>query len=126
MNEIEKTGEYPTTSNLAKHGITAIIYTAGGIFLFVLQLVARFRVLGLIIGAVICVLGIASLKSKDPADTKPGAIITAAGVLTILSKTGIPFIRAIAGTLMSIGAVGMLAMGVLNGVKFFLGLKKRS
>ena len=126
MNDIEERGSYPTTSNLAKLGLTAVGCTAGGIFLFILQAIARFRVLGLIVGAVICVLGIISLKSKDPADTKAGAVITVAGVLTVLSKTGIPLIKAAAGTLLSIGAVGLLAMGIWNGIKFFIGLKKRS
>ena len=126
MNDIEKRGEYPTTSSLSKLGLTAIGCTAGGIFLFILQAISRFRVLGLVVGAVVCVFGIASLTSKDPEDRIPGAIITAAGVLTVLSKTGIPLIRAAAGTLLSIGAFGLLAMGIWKGVKFFIELKKRS
>jgi hypothetical protein len=126
MNEIEKRGEYPTTSYLAKLGLTAVGCTAGGIFLFILQAISRFRVLGLIVGAAACVLGIVSLTSKDPEDRKPGAIITAAGVLAVLSRTGIPLLRTAAGTLLSIGAVGLLAMGIWKGIKFFIELKKRS
>jgi hypothetical protein len=126
MNDLEKNGEYPSTSSLAKRGITAIACTAGGVFLFVLQAVSRFRVLGLAAGAIVCVAGITSLLSKDSTDRKAGAIITAAGVLTILSKTGIPFIKTIAGTLLGIGAVGLLALGIWNGIRFFTGLKKRS
>jgi hypothetical protein len=126
MNDLEKSGMYPSTSELAKQGITAIACTAGGVFLFVLQAVSRFRVLGLVAGAVVCVAGIASLLSKDSADRKAGAVITAAGALTILSKTGIPLIKTAAGTLLSIGAVGLLALGIWNGIKFFIGLKKRA
>jgi len=126
MNEIEKREEYPTTSSLAKLGLTAVGCTAGGVFLFILQALARFRVLGLIVGAAACVLGIASLTSKDPADRLPGAIITAAGVLAVLSRTGIPLLRAAAGTLLTIGAFGLLAMGIWKGIKFFIELKKRS
>ena len=126
MNDIEKRGEYPTTSYLAKLGLTAVGCTAGGIFLFILQAISRFRVVGLVVGAAACVLGIASLTSKDPEDRMPGAIITAAGVLAVLSRTGIPLIRAVAGTLLSIGAFGLLAMGIWKGVKFFIELKKRS
>ena len=126
MNDIEKAGAYPSTSTLAKQGITAVACTAGGVFLFVLQAVSRFRVLGLVIGAAACVLGIVSLLSKDPADRRPGAIITGAGILVVLSKTGISLMRALAGTLLSIGAFGLLALGVWNGVKFCAGLKKRS
>jgi hypothetical protein len=125
MNDMEPV-DYPPTSVLAKQGITAVACTAGGVFLFALQAVARFPVLGLAAGAIACVAGIASLLSKDSADRKPGAIITAAGVLVVLSKAGIPLIKAAAGTLLGIGALGLLALGIWNGVKFFIGLKKRS
>jgi hypothetical protein len=125
MNDLERT-DYPSTAALAKQGITAIACTAGGVFLFALQAAARFRILGLAIGAAACVVGIASLLSKESADRKAGAVITAAGVLTVLSKTGIPLLKAAAGSLLSIGAFGLLAMGIWNGIKFFTGLKKRS
>jgi len=126
MDDIEKREDIPSTSSLSKMGITAIGYTAGGIFLFLLQAFARLRGLGLVAGVVVSVVGIASLLSKDPADRKPGAVITAAGVLTILSKIGIPMITAVSGTLLGIGAFGLLALGIWNGIKFFIGLKKRS
>ena len=127
MNDVEKRKDnYPSTSSLAKLGIGAVGCTAGGIFLFILQAVARSTVPGLIIGAVISAVGLVSLRSKDPADRLPGAVITAAGALTLLSKIRIPFIGGVAGTLLSIGAIGLLAMGVWNGIKFFKGLKKRS
>ena len=124
MNEIEKLDNIPSASTLSKLGITAIGYSAGGIFLFLLQAFARFRGLGIVIGALVCIIGIASFTSKDPADRKAGAIIMTAGVLAILSK--IPAVAPIAGTLLSIGAVGLLALGIWNGIKFFIGLKKRS
>jgi hypothetical protein len=126
MNGIQRRDSIPSTSRLARFGVTAVGYTAAGIFLFVLQAIASFRVLGLIAGAVVCIIGFASLKSRDPADKRAGAIITAAGVLTVLSMTGIPFFARVSGTLLSIGAVGLLALGIWNGIKFFIGLKKRS
>ncbi|GHV96561.1 hypothetical protein AGMMS50293_28810 [Spirochaetia bacterium] len=126
MNDIEKTDPIPSTSTLAQQGITAIGCTAGGIFLFVMQAIARFRVLGLVMGAAACVVGIVLLLSKDSANRKPGAVITGAGFLVVLSKTGILLLKAAAGTLLSIGALGLLAMGIWNGIKFFIGLKKRS
>jgi hypothetical protein len=48
----------------------------------------------------------------------------AAGVLALLSK--IPVIAPVAGTLLAIGAFGLLALVIINGIKFFIGLKKRS
>jgi hypothetical protein len=129
MNDIIKREEkdaIPSTSKLSKLGITAVGYSVGGVLLFVLQAVSRFRALGLIVGGVVCIFGITALLSKDPADRKPGAIVTAAGALAVLSKSGIPFITAASGTLLSIGALGLLAAGIWNGIKFLLGLKKRS
>lgn len=124
MNEIEKRNNIPTASRLSKLGVTAVGYTAGGVFLALLQAFARFRGLGFIVGAAVCIVGIASFTSKDPADRKAGAVIMAAGALALLSK--IPIAAPLAGTLLSIGAVGLLALGIWNGIKFFIGLKKRS
>jgi hypothetical protein len=125
MDDIDR-GGYPSTSTLAKQGFTAVACGAGGVLLFALQAIARFRVLGLAAGAAACVLGIISLSSKEAADRKSGALITAAGGLVILSKTGIFPLNSMAGSLLGIGAFGLLAMGIVNGVRFFRGLKKRS
>ena len=124
MNDINKINDIPSTSALTKLGITSIGYTAGGVFLFLLQAFAKFRGVGLVIGAIVCIIGIASFTSKDPADRKAGAVIMTAGVLALLSK--IPVIAPVAGTLLAIGAIGLLALGIINGIKFFIGLKKRS
>ena len=126
MNDIQERDEIPSTSSLSKLGIAAVGYTAGGIFLFLLNIIARARGIGLVAGSVVCAVGIVSLLSKDPTDKKAGAVIAAAGILTVLSKTGIPLITATSSTLLSIGAIGLLVLGIWNGIKFFVGLKKRS
>jgi hypothetical protein len=126
MGDLESGNNVPSTSRLSKQGLTAVACAAGGIFLIVLQLVSRFRVLGLIVGAVVCVIGIGALMSKDPTDRKPGAVITAAGVLALLSKVKVPWMAAFSGTLLTIGAIGLLAVGIYNGVRFLFGLKDRS
>jgi hypothetical protein len=126
MNDIEPAEPYGSTKSLAKQGVAAIGMIAGGFFLFIIEALARFRVLGLILGVAAGIAGIVALHSKDPDDKKPGLIMTAAGVLVILSKTGIPILRSLAPTLLSIGAVGLLVMGIWKGIKFFKGLKSRS
>jgi hypothetical protein len=126
MNDIENVNPYPSTSALTKQGIAAVAYTAGGAFLLLLQGIAGLRIVGLLIGAAVCAVGIASLLSKDPADKKAGGLISAAGLLVVISKTGIPLLKAAAGTLLSIGAFGLLALGLINAVKFLRGLKRRS
>ena len=124
MNDIEKRDNIPSTSSLSKLGITAISYTAGGIFILILNAISKIPAFGLIAGAIVSAVGIASLLSKDKADKKAGAIITGVGALVLISK--VPAAAPIAGTLLGIGAVGLLALGIWNGIKFFFGLKKRS
>jgi len=124
MNEIEKRNEIPSPSKLSKLGISAIGFTAGGVFLFILQAFSRIPLLGFAAGGIVTLLGIGSFLSKDPADKKAGAVVMTAGILVLLSK--VPFAAPLASTLLSIGAFGLLALGIWNGIKFFLGLKKRS
>jgi hypothetical protein len=123
MKDIEKRDEFPSTTVLSKLGVSAVGYTVGGIFLLLLNVFAK-PGFGLIIGGLVCLLGIGSFLSKDPADRKAGLLITIAGALTVLSR--IPFLTAISKILLSIGAFGLLALGIVNGIKFFIGLKKRS
>ncbi|MDR1238528.1 MAG: hypothetical protein LBK27_00280 [Treponema sp.] len=126
MNDIEPGEPYGSTKNLAKQGVAAVGMIAGGAFLFIVEALARFRVLGLVIGVAVGIVGLVALLSRDPEDKKPGALITAAGILVILSKTGIPVLKALAPTLLSIGAVGLIVMGLWKGIQFFKGLKSRS
>ena len=127
MNDIEQVEPYGSAGTLAKQGVSAVGCGAGGSFLFVMNVIGnRLPVAGIILGVAATVVGIGALRSKDPDDKKPGAVITAAGVLVILSRAGIPLIRPLAGALLSIGAFGLLAMGIWNAVKFFRGLKNRS
>jgi hypothetical protein len=123
MNDIEP---YGSTKNLAKQGVAAIGLIGGGIFLFVVELLARFRVIGLVIGVLTGIVGIGALLSKDPDDKKPGILITAAGLLIILSKTNIPVLKTLAPTLLIIGALGLMAMGIWKGIQFLRGLRSRS
>jgi hypothetical protein len=126
VNDIEPIEPYGSTKNLTKQGVAAFGMIGGGIFLFVMEFLIRVPVVGLVLGVVTGIVGISALLSKDPDDKKPGIIITLAGLLVILSKTKIPFIHALAPTLLSIGAVGLLVMGVWRGIQFFRGLKNRS
>jgi hypothetical protein len=126
VNDIEPVEPYGSTKNLAKQGVAAFGMIGGGIFLFVMEALARFRVVGLVIGVITGIVGISALLSKDPDDNKPGFIITAAGLLVILSAAKVPGLQALAPILLSIGAVGLLVMGVWKGIQFFRGLKNRS
>jgi hypothetical protein len=122
MNDIEERKEYTPTNVLARQGVTAIGSLIGGVGLLIAG--ALPPVVGIIAGAVVGAVGIGAVMSRDPDDRKPGMIAAAAGGLTILSKIGI--VRPLAGTLLSIGAIGLLAVGIWNGIKFLKGLKNRA
>ena len=126
MKDIMNRNEVPSASSLTKTGLKAIGYGAAGIFLIILNTVTQSVWPGLIVGAIVCLFGFGSLRSRYSTDRKAGIILTTAGALTILSKTGIPLIAPFSSTLLGIGAVGLLVLGIWNAIKFVLGLKKRS
>jgi hypothetical protein len=126
MNDLEDIEPYGSTKNLAKQGVAAIGMIGGGVFLLLVGFLSRVRWVGPAIGVLTGIVGISALLSKDPDDKKPGILITAAGVLVILSTTGIPVLKALAPTLLTIGALGLLAMGIWKGIQFFRGLWRRS
>ncbi|GHU61087.1 hypothetical protein FACS189445_2700 [Spirochaetia bacterium] len=115
-------GNNTPTNVLAKQGVTAIGGIVGGTVLMIMR--ALPWPLGIAAGVIVGVVGIGGILSKDPDDRKPGILAAAAGALSILARIGI--IRPLAGTLLSISALGLLALGVWNGIKFIKGLKSRS
>jgi hypothetical protein len=126
MNDIEKKDTFVPQRTLEKLGVTAIGNLAGGIFLFIMgALGTRLPIIGIIMGVVSGVIGLGAVLSKDPEDKKPGAVLLGGGVLVILARVGAAFIRPFAGTVLSIGAFGLIAMGVVKGVRFLKGLKSR-
>jgi hypothetical protein len=122
MSDLIPGGGYTPTNVLAKQGVIAIGGIAGGIGLLIMG--ALPPIIGIIAGAAVGVVGIGALLSKDREDRKPGLIVAVAGGLSILSKIGI--VRPLAGTLLGIGAIGLLGLGIWNGIKFLKGLKSRS
>jgi hypothetical protein len=125
MNDLIPGESYTPANVLAKQGVRAVGCLVGGAGLLLLAaLGARFPIAGIAAGAVLGVVGISAVISKDPDDRKPGLVVLAAGVLSILSR--VPGVRGFAGFLLGIGALGLIAAGIWNGIKFFRGLKKRT
>jgi hypothetical protein len=122
MGDLIPGGDYTPTNVLAKQGITAVGGIVGGLALIIMR--ALPPVIGVVAGVVVGVIGVVGILSKDPEDHKPGLLAAAAGALSILSRIGI--IRPLAGTLLGISTLGLLAMGIWNGFKFIKGLKGRS
>jgi hypothetical protein len=110
------------TGTVAKRGVFMVAGIAGSVVLTVLG--ALPSIFGIAAGILALVLGAGALASKDPGDRVPGLVCTAAGILAILAR--LPFLGGIAGWFLGAGAFALLALGIWNGVKFFLGLKSRS
>ena len=126
MGDIMKREEIPSASSLTKCGVAAVGYTAAGIFLIVLGVISSNMIAGIIAGGIVALFGLGSLTSRDPADKKAGLVLLTAGILTVLSKIPIPLIQPFSKVLLGVGAFGLLALAVINAIKFFRGLKKRS
>jgi hypothetical protein len=127
MNDIEPRKEPVPTNVLAKQGVAAVAQIAGGLLILLMHgFSARLLPLGIVFGLVMGGLGLGAVLSKDPEDKKPGVILTVAGILKLLSHLAVPvIIRPIAGYFLSVFSLGLLAMGVWNGIRFLLGLKSR-
>jgi hypothetical protein len=124
MNEPEKRGVPRGT--LEKQGLAAAANLAAGLFLFALAVLGgRLSIVGIVLGILAAFFGIDALRSRDGADRKAGAVLTAGGILALLSRTGALFFRPLAGTLLSVGAFALIARGVWNGIQFLTGLKSR-
>ncbi|MDR2150335.1 MAG: hypothetical protein LBO67_05885 [Spirochaetaceae bacterium] len=107
---------------LSKRGFNTVVDIAGGFGLLLLN-----GPIGAILGVAAAILGLMALRSKDPEDKKPGTLLLISGFLAIAAKvSAIGIIKPLAGTLLTIGAIGLIATGVLNGIKFIKGLKKQS
>ncbi|MDR0561708.1 MAG: hypothetical protein LBG73_03375 [Spirochaetaceae bacterium] len=113
---------YISTKDLAKQGVAAAGGIVGGAVL--LTMGALPSIVGIAVGGIAGLVGAGTLLSKDPDDKKAGAILAAGGVLAVASKT-LPGLGNLAGTLLGLGGIGFLAIGVWKGVQFFKGLKSR-
>jgi hypothetical protein len=126
MNDVEPSGNYVPTGELAKQGVAAVAGIAGGVLLLVMQILGgRFRILGIALGLLVGGAGVSGILSKDREDKKPGMILAAAGILELVSQFGIPLVKPLAGTLLGVTALGLLAMGIWKGIRFLKGLKSR-
>ncbi|GHT87004.1 hypothetical protein FACS1894137_13430 [Spirochaetia bacterium] len=124
MGDLIGGGNNTPTNVLSKQGLIAIGGIAGGTALMIIRALPSF--IGLIAGVIVALIGISGIRSKDPDDRKPGILAAAAGGLAILARVPIKPLAALSGTLLGISALGLLAVGIWNGIKFLKGLKGRS
>jgi hypothetical protein len=121
---IPKNEKYVPREKLVKQGVTAVGSLAGGVALGIVRGLSAIPLVGLIVGGAVTVLGVGALLSRDPADKKAGAVITAAGGLAVLS--GLHILPGLTGSLLGLGAFGLIGLGIFKGIQFLRGLKSRS
>jgi hypothetical protein len=112
---------YTPRGTLVRQGITAVGSLAAALVLGVVKSLPFAA--GVIAGGIITVFGLVNLASKNREDKRAGLFLSAAGALTLLSRS--PFFPGFSGRILSLGIAGLLVLGVWNGVKFLLGLKAR-
>ena len=111
---------------LAKQGVSAVAYLAGGAFLLVMAVGSRFGFFGIVLSVAALAIGIGALVSKDREDKKAGVVLTAAGVMGMIIRFGIPVLKPFAGFALALGAIGLIAAGLWKGIKFLIGLRRMS
>jgi hypothetical protein len=117
------------TNKVAKSGMAAVGGIGGGIVVAILGALSGLPwFIGVAAGALVGIVGLGALGSKDPGDKFPGVIATGAGALTIAAN--LPIIKSLLGGparfFLGIGAFALIAVGIWNAIKFFKGMKSRS
>jgi len=114
-----------TRDKLVRQGTSAIASLAGGVFLSIMTMGARFRLAGIVLSIAALVLGLSALFSREKTDKKVGILITVAGVLGLFIQYGLPVLKPIAITVLFIGALSLFAAGIWKGIKFLVELKRK-
>jgi hypothetical protein len=124
MNDIMKR-EDTSVRDLSRIGVNAVLQLAGGVVLAVLNVLPL--PVFIAAGAVITVLGVTGVTSRDKADQKIGLVLTISGAAAILACVGaIPVLKAAGRTALFAGAAALIGLGIVNAFRFISGLKKRS
>ncbi|MDR2494174.1 MAG: hypothetical protein LBD24_03015 [Spirochaetaceae bacterium] len=117
--------ENNSTTTLAKQGVTAIGRIISGAFCLAAS--AAPPLISIVLGGIAAVVGLGAFFSRDPDDKKIGGIVAVGGFLALAAKlpaSPAP-VRAVAGTLLFLGAVGFLTLGIWKGLAFLRRLKAR-
>lgn len=112
---------------MVKLGLKGIGGVGGGLGLFLLKGIASMggalSIPGLIAGVLVTTAGMVIASSKE--DRQAGMLAAGAGVITVVASLSIPLIGGLAGWLMSLAGIGLIAGGAYSLYKFWKGLKSR-
>jgi hypothetical protein len=113
-----KSREIVPTKTLIRHGTVGVGGLVGGAALLILGSLGG--PWAFIVGGIVTLAG-AAISASNKEDRVPGGIVIGAGALTILSGIGL----GIGGALLTLGGLGLLAMGGIGLYRFLRGLRTR-
>jgi hypothetical protein len=110
---------------MVKLGLKGVGGVGGGLGLFLLKGIAAMggslSIPGLIAGVLVTSAGMVVASSKE--DRQAGILTAGAGAITVIAS--LPLIGGLAGLLMSVAGIGLIAGGVYSLYKFWKGIKSR-
>jgi len=111
---------------VTKQGVQGVVSIVGAVGAFILAGVTMHPVIGILIGGVITIAGLALSGSKH--EKGAGVVTTVVGVATLAAT--VPFVSRIFGGLVHGVLIGagfvLLGVGAYSLIRFFRGLKSRS
>ena len=110
--------EIVPTKTLVRQGTTGVGGVVGGGALLILGSLGG--PWAFIIGGIVTLAG-AGVAAASKEDRLAGGVVAGAGVLTILSGLGL----GVGGGLLTLGGIGLIAVGAVGLFKFFKGLRSR-
>ena len=117
-------GDIVSRDDLNRQAMKGLGGVAGGAALLVVNAIAGAGLIGgIIVGGLAAVIGL--IMTRDRADRKAGLVALAAGGATLLAVT-LPVLKGITSTVLWVGGIGLVAMGVWSIIKFFRNLRKVS
>ena len=128
MNEQEWKDVNPQTADLPDKGRAVILCIVGGIVLLIMGLIGiRFRHVGLVVGMFAFLTGIGMIiRKRKTTNRKIAFFLAVSGLLLLLTYPTIGLVKIIAGTLLYILPIGLIAFGLVKAVMLSWDLGKRS
>lgn len=117
-----------STQKLANLGTNAIFGIGGAIALSAVSFFTGMLIgpVGIISGAVLGVLGLSGVLSRSSTDKKDGLVVTGIGAVLLGIGFNVAYVPGIANWIFGTGSTIALIWGIVSGVRFFLGMRKRT
>ncbi|MDR2509678.1 MAG: hypothetical protein LBC77_03425 [Spirochaetaceae bacterium] len=115
-------------NKLAKFATNAILGIGGALALGAASILIKWftQPVGIAAGAIVTVIGLSGVFSRNGTDRKDGMFVTLAGAVLLCTFLGIGPIKNFASTILSAGSAISFFYGLWNGLRFFIGRGKRS